>query len=233
MGAEEQAEEREVLASIYPDEIHEISPTEFRISIALDSGRHEDDETEDPVLILNVKYPEEYPDVAPVLDITQPPNTSKHEHLDIQDDKYRLLESLQETIEENLGIQMVFTLVSTLKDAAEQLMAERQSEVQAEMDAAKAKAEEEENRKFEGEKVTRESFLKWSEGYKKELEAEKQRAAEVQEAEDKKKRGPKEEKKLTGRQLWEMGMAGKVMDEEDDEGEDIDVDRMKGLSVEG
>lgn len=64
MGIEDQKEEREVLESIFPDEITgsaalrndcppcvntsaDVSETEFRIAITLDDGRHEDDETEE------------------------------------------------------------------------------------------------------------------------------------------------------------------------------------------
>jgi hypothetical protein len=47
MGIEDQKEEREVLESIFPDEITDVSETEFRIAITLDDGRHEDDESEE------------------------------------------------------------------------------------------------------------------------------------------------------------------------------------------
>ena len=64
MGVEDQKEEREVLESIFPEEITgrplgqrlhvlhthncvDVSETEFRILITLDDGRHEDDETEE------------------------------------------------------------------------------------------------------------------------------------------------------------------------------------------
>lgn len=232
MGVEEQKEEREVLDSIFPDEIQDVSETEYRITIKLEPLHENEDESEDPTIILNVRYPETYPDEAPLLDITQPPNASKHEFLDVQEDKARLLEALQPTIEENLGMAMVFTLVSTLKDSAELLMTERQQAIQAQKDIESAKAEEEENRKFEGEKVTRESFLAWRESFKREMEEEAARKQAEQEAEEKKKRGPKEEKKLTGKQLWEQGLAGKTADEEDEDGEDA-VEGMRDLKVEG
>lgn len=167
-------------------------------------------------IILNVRFTPNYPDEAPDLDITQPPNSAKHPYLDIQDDKSVLLSSLSETITDNLGMQMVFTLVTTLKDAAELLISERQGAKAALAEIEAQKAEEEENRKFQGEAVTRESFLKWREEFQKELADEEQRKKEEAEAEDK-KRGKKEEKKLTGRQLWERGLVGKV---EEEEGED-------------
>lgn len=229
MGREEQQEEREVLDSIFPDEIQDVSETEYRVLITCDVKKEDDDETPDPVIILNVLYPEAYPDEAPRLDITQPPNAPKHPHLDIQEDKARLLDALQPTIEESMGMAMVFTLVSTLKDAAELLISERQQVIQAHKDVEAAKAEEEENRKFEGEKVTRESFLAWREKFRQEMADEAARRQAEQEAEDKKKRGAKEEKKLTGKQLWEQGIAGKNLDEEED-GEDA-VEGMQRLKV--
>jgi len=231
MGREEQKEEREVLDSIFPDEIQDISDTEYRISIKLDVTKDAEDETPDPVIILNVRYPEAYPDQAPQMDITQPPNAPKHEHLDIQQDKSRLLDALQPTIEESMGMAMVFTLVSTLKDSAELLISERQQAVQAVKDVEAAKAEEEENRKFEGEKVTRETFLAWRDRFRQEMADDAERRQAEQEAEDKKKRVKVEEKKLTGKQLWEQGLVGKVVDE-DEEGEDA-VESMMKLKVEG
>jgi hypothetical protein len=125
---------------------------------------------------------------------------------------------------------MIFTLVATLKEAAEQLIVERQGVVQAEKDQEAAKAEEEENRKFHGTAVTRESFLAWREKFRAEIEEKETREKDEREADDKKKRGGRvEEKKMTGRQLWEKGLVGKV--EEDEEGEDA-IDGMERLKVE-
>jgi len=231
MGREEQQEEREVLDSIFPDEIQDVSDTEYRVTVTLDVKKESEDESPDPVIILNVRYPEGYPDEAPGLDITQPPNAPKHDHLDVQADKARLLDALQPTIEENIGMAMVFTLVSTLKDSAELLISERQQAIQAQKDFEAAKAEQEENRKFEGEKVTRERFLAWRDKFRQEMVEEAARRQAEQEAEDKKKRGGKaEEKKLSGRQLWEQGIAGKTVEEED-EGEDV-IEGVRKLKVE-
>ncbi|KAH8727494.1 RWD domain-containing protein [Phaeosphaeriaceae sp. PMI808] len=227
MGIEDQKEEREVLESIFPDEITDVSETEFRISIKLDDGRHEDEEREDeePIIILNVQYLPDYPDEAPRLDVTQPPNAPKHPYLDIQEDKTRLLESLTETIEENLGMAMIFTLVTVLKDNAELLITERQNAKQALADVAAAKLEEEENKKFQGEAVTRESFLAWREGFIKEQEENERKALEDKELEDKKARVKKEEKKMSGRELWENGLVGKVDEDEEEDG--VDIEKLK------
>ena len=112
---------------------------------------------------------------------------------------------------------MVFTLVSTLKDSAELLISERQKAAQAVKDFEAAKAEEEENRKFHGTSVTRESFLEWRDKFRNEMEEVEEKRREEKEADDKKKR-VKVEERLTGRQLFERGLVGK-MEEEDEDGE--------------
>ena len=188
------------------------------MSITLDTPENDPENSEQPVIQLEVSYPEDYPDVAPVLNITSPPNAPKNPRLDVQDDRDRLLEALQPTMEENMGMAMVFTLVSALKESAELLMAERANAVQAEKEMAAAQAEEEENRKFRGTPVNRDTFLEWNARFQKEIQETEQREREEKEAEDKKKRSGKEEKKLTGRQLWERGLAGKG--EYDEEGDD-------------
>ncbi|KAL1306870.1 hypothetical protein AAFC00_005520 [Neodothiora populina] len=232
MGKEEQQEEREVLDSIFPEEITDISETEYRVAIELEVHIEEESEEEPPTILLQVQYPENYPDEAPRLDISYPPNAPKYPHLDIQQDKARLLEVLEPTIEENLGMAMVFTLVTTLKDAAELLISERQKAVEAihEMEAAAAEAEE--NRKFEGTKVTPETYLAWSAKFKEEMAELKRKAEEQRELEEKKKRGPKEEKKMTGRELWVKGIATRMADEEEDDGVDF-LEGVKSLKVQG
>lgn len=154
-----------------------------------------------------------------------PPNAPKHPHLDIQEDKAGLLAALAAAVAENLGMAMAFTLVSALKDAAELLVGERQAAVRARAEAAAARAEEEENRRFAGTPVTRGTFLAWRERFRAEAAEAERRRAEEREAEDKKKRGVREEVRLTGRQLWEGGLAKADEDEEEDEG----VDGLEGV----
>jgi hypothetical protein len=169
---------------------------------------------------LSITYPEAYPDVGPHLDITPPPNATRHPQFDIAEDKTQLLEALQPTIEDNLGMAMVFTLVTTLKDAAEVLISDRIRQAEEAREVLVREKEEEENRKFHGSLVNTERFLEWREKFRKDMEEKERKAREDDEAEEKKKRGGKaEEKRLTGRQLWERGLVGKV-DEEDIDGED-------------
>ncbi|KAK0656040.1 ubiquitin-conjugating enzyme/RWD-like protein [Cercophora newfieldiana] len=227
MGREDQIEEREVLDSIFPDEITDISETEYRISITLDIP---DDEEEPPVMLLTVRYPEEYPDKAPLLEISTPQNAAPHEYLNLADDKAELLQGLEATIEESLGMAMVFTLVSALKDAAEQLVLDRkQAAVKAHEEAVLA-AEREENKKFHGTPVTPETFIAWRASFLKEMEEIRIKEEEDRLAELKKAR-VKEPVKLTGRQLWERGLAGGVVEEEgDDDG--ISIEDIRKLKLE-
>jgi hypothetical protein len=221
MGREEQLEEREVLESIFPDEITWISDTELRISITLDlppdtDAPDDDDEGEAPVILLIVQYPEDYPDKAPTLSIMPAHNAPPHKYFSVADDRTTLLAALQPTIEENMGMAMVFSIVSTIKETAEQLIIERRGAAAKEREEAKLAAEREENKKFHGTPVTRETFLKWRDDFLREMEEAKVKDEEERLAELKKARGPKEPPKLTGKQLWQRGLVGKIDEDEDD-----------------
>lgn len=182
-------------------------------------------------LLLTVSLPPTYPDTAPDLTLAFAPNTTKHPHLSLPDDSPALLAALEPTITENLGMAMIFALVSALKESAEQLVAERAGAAQAAEDAEKQKAEEEENRKFEGEKVTRETFLAWREGFRREAEEERERAREEREGEERRRRVKGAEEKMTGRMLWERGLVGKVVEEEEEEDGEDALGRLEGLKL--
>ncbi|KAI4152334.1 MAG: hypothetical protein LQ340_002967 [Diploschistes diacapsis] len=239
MGREEQAEEREVLDSIFPDEITDLSQDSFRVTIALDVQQEDDDDTPTPTILLTISLPESYPDTAPNLSLSSPPNAPKHPFLDLSDDSATLLSSLDEPTSSSLGTQMIFTLISTLKDSAELLISERQKAQVALKEVERSKVEEAENVKFQGEAVTRESFLRWREEWRREVEGDERKKEEEREMERKKaagRGGGGREERLTGRQLWERGLVGKEEEEaeEDEETEAVEVEeRIGGLKVEG
>ncbi|KAL6717816.1 Protein gir2 [Lecanora helva] len=247
MGREEQIEEREVLESIFPDEITgqisrtlvqdhvidrvllDLSETSFRVSIALDVP-DQDEEVGRPTILLTVSYPPSYPDEAPDLTIDPPSDGPKHPHLNPRDDAPHLLSTLSTTISESLGQAMIFTLITALKDSAEALITTRLDDVQAEADKERARAEEAENAKFHGEAVTRESFLAWRQRFGEEMEREREERRRVEE-EGKSKREIRregEEVKMTGKMLWERGLVGRV--EEEEEGVDA-LTGVEGLKV--
>ncbi|KAI8629256.1 RWD-domain-containing protein [Xylariaceae sp. FL1651] len=227
MGREEQVEEREVLDSIFPEEITDISDTEYRIAVKLNPPDDDDGEeaAEPPTLILHVRYPEAYPDEAPILDLSAPANAPPHPRFSVSSDKEQLLKGLEDTIQENLGMAMVFTLVTTLTEAAEQLMADRKEVAEREREEVRLAAEREENKKFHGTPVTPETFLKWREGFMREMEEQRLREEEERAAELRKTKA-KEPPRLTGKQLWERGLAGKG-DEEEDEPLTEQVEKLK------
>ena len=144
-------------------------------------------------------------------------------------DKTQLLESLTATIDENLGMAMIFTLISALKENTEQLILERQTAAQAIKDEEAHRQEELENAKFHGEAVTRDSFLAWRERFRAEMEENRLKDEADREAELGKKK-IKMEEKMTGRELWERGLVGKI-EEDEDAGEAGEVDGLAKLSI--
>ncbi|RKF53505.1 Protein GIR2 [Golovinomyces cichoracearum] len=215
MGKAEQLEEREVLESIFPDEIQDISESEYQLSIYLDADNSDDSESRYLQIILHVKYPPDYPDVPPILDIHRPTNATQNKFFNITEDSKYLLNSLIETIDENIGMAMIFTIVSILKENAEQLISSRQQAWQEEQEKALMDAEREENKKFHGTPVTSETFASWRDGFIKEMCEIKRKEEELEElAERKKSKGKEHVSVLTGKQLWMRGMVGKL-DEED------------------
>ena len=112
---------------------------------------------------------------------------------------------------------MIFTLVTTLTEEIETLIASRIDDIQRAKDREAEEAEAKENAKFHGEKVTRESFGRWREGFRR--EAEEMREEEERVRREGEKKGKREERGLTGRELWERGMVGKVdLEMEEEEG---------------
>ncbi|KAG5933799.1 hypothetical protein E4U59_006623 [Claviceps monticola] len=214
MGREEQIEEREVLESIFPEEITDLSESEFRVSIKLDIPDEEEDQA--PHFLLQVRYPGDYPDVAPHLDLLGAPNAPSHEHFNIGNDRDELLSGAQGIIQENLGMAMVFAVVSTIQENALIMIQERKDTVAKVQEELAQAAEREENKKFHGTQVTPETFLKWREGFMKEME-ERERKEEEERLAELKKAKIKEPVKLTGRQLWQRGLAGNADEEIDDE----------------
>ncbi|KAG6041859.1 hypothetical protein E4U41_001019 [Claviceps citrina] len=229
MGREEQIEEREVLESIFPDEITDLSETEFQVSIKLDIPLEEEDPA--PHFLLQVRYPDDYPDVAPHLDLLGAPNAPPHEHFNISHDRDALLSGVQEMMQENLGMAMIFAVVSTIKEAAEQMIQDRKDAVARAHEEMALAAEREENKKFHGTQVTPEAFLRWREGFLREME-ERERKEEEERLAELKKARTKEPVRLTGRQLWQRGLARNADEEADEEADGVPTEGVEKLAVE-
>lgn len=124
---------------------------------------------------------------------------------------------------------MIFAIVSSLKEAAEQIIQDRKDVVVKQQEEVARAIEREENKKFHGTPVTAETFMQWRDGFMKEMNEQKQKEEDERLAELKKAK-VKEPVKLTGRQLWERGLA-KGGEGEDDE-DDIPEEEMEKLKVE-
>lgn len=178
-------------------------------------------------MVLTVRYPEDYPDKAPNLDLSPADDGgARHPQFGVAEDKDELLRALEPVVEENLGMAMVFTLVATLKEEAEQLVERRRQAAVRAQEEVQAAAEREENKKFHGTPVTRETFLQWREGFIREMEEEQRREEEEKAAEMKKAR-IKDPTKLTGRQLWERGLARGEDEAEADAAPAEEMDKLK------
>lgn len=225
---EEQQQELEVLQSIYPDELTLVSPTNYSIKIALDTQSDRKH-----ALSLNVKYPETYPEVVPILEITidedevvvedededgEDPNKAIHLSESIEfskEDLKFLLNKLNEEAELQIGMPSVFALATQLKDESEILFQKKLDKAQKDYDDKLLAKERQEQNKFIGTEVTKESWLKWRNDFRNELQIE---------LKDKERQDKIHNGKLTGREIFERGLAG------DDDLLDI-TDNLKQVTV--
>ncbi|XP_066508798.1 RWD domain-containing protein 1-like [Hoplias malabaricus] len=184
--AEEQRNELEAIESIYPDSFTVLSedPTSFTITVNSDAG--ENDETVQ--VTLKFTYVENYPDEPPLWEIQAHENL---EDLDTED----ILTLLQQQAEENLGMVMIFTLVTAVQEKLNEIIDQIKSRREEEKQRKEREAEEAEKQAFQGTVVTIENFLSWKAKFEQDM------------AELKSKKQKEEEQsgknKLTGKQLFE------------------------------
>ncbi|KAF8474752.1 RWD domain-containing protein [Kalaharituber pfeilii] len=240
---EEQEQEIEVLQSIYPDELTVLSEDSFRIRIELETPPgylpapapdDDDEEPQKPTLLLTVRYPPDYPNVSPELSLAIDPSGPRI--FDFPADRDAILSSLESTISENLGMAMIFTLVTSIKESAEQLIQERHKAVEEAREEEARLEEEKEMAKFRGTPVTRETFMAWRAKFKEEMEVLKKQREKEKEEEEKSKRGSAAtaaiaaaeaaKKRMTGKQLYLTGTVGKDDDVEVD-GDEMDISKLK------
>lgn len=192
---EEQKNEIEALDSIYCGDM-EILATEphYRFKIPIKSEEYEPDSENGLCCSLKFGYTPTYPETLPEVEILDRENFE-------EDDEMLLKDHIIKQAEENLGMVMVFTLVST----AQEWLNVRWDDMRREKEEAimiKQKEEEEAERKrVEGTHVTVESFLAW----KTKFDMERRLLKKTDKDE-------KDMKKLTGKQLF---MADKTLDQSD------------------
>ncbi|KAK1312212.1 hypothetical protein QJS10_CPA07g00906 [Acorus calamus] len=220
---QEQEMEIEALQAILMDDIEEVDSSEsglvtnnrcFQILLSPQDDDDLDDSSYIPVeLALFFSHTERYPDEPPLLNIKSVRGI-KSEDLSI------LKEKLEQEASENLGMAMVYTLVSSAKE----WLSEKYGHDGQVQDVDEDEESKEDIIIPHGEPVTVESFIAWRERFEAELALERAKLIP-----DSALTAPKE-KKLTGRQWFESGRAtvkgaAHVVEgsEEEDE-EDIDFD---------
>lgn len=205
--AEEQKSEIEALESIYYGDFEIISTEPYKFSIPIKSDDYDPDNNTGLCCDLVVTYTPKYPEEAPIVEIENPENF---------EEKYEpvLLEHLAKQVNENLGMVMVFTLVSSAQEWLHVKYEETKLEKEKNEARKLKELEEAELKKFEGTRVTIETFLKWKQQFEEEMGINKKREL-----------AEKEGKKLTGRELF---MTDNTLNESDlkflDEGDRVKVD---------
>ncbi|KAL0715365.1 hypothetical protein Bca4012_064687 [Brassica carinata] len=217
---QEQEMEIEALESILADDFKEIHSSEsglntsnqcFQITVTPQDDDVEESSSIPPVQLgLVFSHTENYPDEVPLLDV----KSIRGIHVG---DLTILKEKLEQEASENLGMAMIYTLVSSAKDWLSEHYGQDDGVDYAEEEAAK----EDEVIVPHGEPVTLETFVAWRERYEAELALERAKLMPESAL-----TAPKE-KKLTGRQWFESGKArGTVVtaDQESEEEDDEDID---------
>ena len=151
---QEQRDEIEAIESIYSEEISVISDNPHRFTIPVKTEGYDEEEGDGWMVLLKFTFPETYPDVIPEIEVEEYEGIEDHLLHDFK-------VAMGSVAEENLGMAMVFTIVS----AGIEWMGETNDRLKQEAEEEKRKLkeleEEEERKKLEGTKVTIESFLAW------------------------------------------------------------------------
>uniref|UniRef100_A0A1B6II37 RWD domain-containing protein n=1 Tax=Homalodisca liturata TaxID=320908 RepID=A0A1B6II37_9HEMI len=199
---EEQANEIEALDSIYCGEMEILTYEPYHVFLIPVKSDDFDEDAEAGIMCsLKFEYTPKYPDEPPIIEI------ESTQRLDEEDEQI-LREHLKEQCNENIGMVMIFTLVS-----AAQEWLNSQSDMRRKMaemaEEKRIKDEEEAERKrFEGTRVTVETFLAWKKAFEIELGLNNKKVLE------------EKNKKLTGKELF---LRDKSLNESD----------LKFLEVEG
>lgn len=151
-------------------------------------------------LLLEVTFHANYPDQSPEITIVDSANVDDVSSIDSEIQKLvrtaRNCSSLMVFLqcEENLGMPVIFTLASHLSEQLSIQSETRQTRHRENLERKQREEEEAEHKRFEGTRVTVETFIKWKVKFDAEQAELKKVVVKVDDAES---------KKLTGRQLFE------------------------------
>ncbi|VDL84662.1 unnamed protein product [Nippostrongylus brasiliensis] len=201
---EQQTQEVEALQAIYQEDELEIIRDDYpNISLRVNLKSNQENECDsDFDISLVLELPEQYPDVIPRISL------EGIEDLFSSDRIKKAVEVLEQEASNNIGMVMVFSIVSALQDEIGNLLNEKKMEAEKQVEEEKEKAEAIARKKFEGKLyssqflrdknigtvVTPDSFRAWKEKFDKERKALVERKEREREA--------ALAGKLTGRQLF-------------------------------
>ncbi|KAF7488332.1 RWD domain-containing protein 1 [Sarcoptes scabiei] len=151
--AEEQSDEVEALKAIYPSEIafFESKNVQHKFSIKINSENFSDDPYQ---LELLFGLPDDYPEISPEFEIISSTHLT-------ESDQNQIMEILKNVVQDNLGSVMIFALITRAIEWINQLRDFRIEEQRKEEERIQKELEELEQKKFEGTRVTVESFILW------------------------------------------------------------------------
>jgi len=176
--------EREALESLFPDEYHAEGPDRFRLELV--PGEAENF-VRAPLII---QYPPDYPDAAPQVSLNKEIATGMSESKE-----KALISLIEDTIEQNVGIAMIYTLAETVQEylrennvsevSMHDLMLNRQRGIEGppaeeeDEEEDEEDAVEEEQGEWKGleekvlcsamERITQQSFMEWKTKFDEEL----------------------------------------------------------------
>lgn len=247
---EEQNQELEVLESIYPDELEVVKrkypDVHFRILLKLELPLEDLSLlTREHSIEVDFHLPANYPEEPPLItlhpietplaghDESDPKKNDEEQAYDDHGNKIishlqdnansihldRYMPELQVQIEEHikddmlLGMQMCFALLTSIKDHCESWFQEQFEKLEKEHERELQERDREEQRKFFGTSVTPTSFLEWRGKFRQEFKIDER---------DFNRRSLVHHGRLTGRQIFEKGLAG----EEEEEEQNGEVDQI-------
>lgn len=174
----EQQQELEALESMYPSEfkiLHEHYPhISIEVQVRIDSDDFENTFHKDTALF-RATLPATYPNTAPLIDLgdltnEQEENTDNEQTTATQ---RKLIQKVQEelsnNIQECLGMPMLFTLINAFQESLVNVCAEHSKDLANAESRRIEQAEKEEMARFEGTRVTVESFNKWNKAFIEEI----------------------------------------------------------------
>ncbi|XP_075677358.1 RWD domain-containing protein 1 isoform X1 [Dermatophagoides pteronyssinus] len=173
---EQQSDELDALQAIYPTEftlfndngnrstLDENELRKFSIKISSEFNENDEDDSESDKyfffvfideLELLFRLPKNYPDIGPTVEILS-------SSTNIEDcDELEIMDILNDMIAENIGTVMIFTLVTRTSEWLNQLKQRKIFERKEAQLKRKQEIEELERKKFEGTRVTVETFIAW------------------------------------------------------------------------